>query len=327
MMPILYNNLLRITKRKNTVILYLFLTICAILTAVFLFGNSMSMARVAVQYQSVSDKIKPVSLHIIEVDEKPLKTDFITQRYDAYVEIGKDIHVVSMGSDESKKQIEQAFLHPDVQMASSSKRGVASTILGFMIMFVMMQSIYYMMMLQEDRENKILARIAVTPLSFIRYLMGQIIFAFLFTFIPVMFILTILSLMHVTIGISLISYAGLTALLSIFSISFASCIHAVFYGDTANMAGSAIIVLTSVLSGSFYSFEKGNKVLEMIISILPQKAFLRVVEGVERGKCMTYYGVSLWYLVLISLVFFIIAIWKFKKSYRHEESHLRKKSG
>jgi ABC-2 type transport system permease protein len=81
------------------------------------------------------------------------------------------------------------------------------------------------------------------------------------------------------------------------------------------MVGSAVVVLTSVLAGSFYSFDKGNKILETIIKVLPQKAFLSMAELVEQGKSISnwyHYGL---YIAALTLFFFVAAVVKARKSF------------
>ena len=86
-------------------------------------------------------------------------------------------------------------------------------------------------------------------------------------------------------------------------------------GDTANMVGSSIVVLTTVLSGSFYSFEGSNKILESALWILPQKDFLSFVQGLERGTKISSMIPQLAYILILILAFYIVSSIKIKKYY------------
>ena len=85
--------------------------------------------------------------------------------------------------------------------------------------------------------------------------------------------------------------------------------------DSAKMIGNTIIILTSILAGGFFAFDKGNQALGVIIQILPQKAFLNVADGVEQH--MAWQGIvpSLSYLLLLIAVFYTVSVWKTKRTY------------
>jgi ABC-2 type transport system permease protein len=117
-------------------------------------------------------------------------------------------------------------------------------------------------------------------------------------------------------GFGFVIYLLLTALQCVLAVSFGLFLVALCKkSDTSNMAGSASVVLTSVLAGSFYSFDKGNKVLETIIKVLPQKAFLSMSDFIERGSSISewfHYGL---YIVALAAVFITVAVVKTKKDY------------
>ncbi|MNI61507.1 hypothetical protein D3C73_1167830 [compost metagenome] len=81
------------------------------------------------------------------------------------------------------------------------------------------------------------------------------------------------------------------------------------------MIGSASVLLTTILSGSFYSFENGNEILQKILLIFPQKEFLNFVKALEDGKDILNSLPQILYVIIISLAFFLISIIKIKKDY------------
>jgi ABC-2 type transport system permease protein len=117
-------------------------------------------------------------------------------------------------------------------------------------------------------------------------------------------------------GFGIVTCLCLTALQCALVTSFGLLLVALFEkSDSSNMVGSASAVLTSVLAGSFYSFDKGNKVLETFIKILPQKAFLSMSDSLEKGL-----GISSWYLnglyiAVAIFAFTAIAVVKTQKDY------------
>ena len=184
-------------------------------------------------------------------------------------------------------------------------------------MFIFMQGVSMMFMFAEDKEKKQINRVAASPVSFTGYLCGHIFFAFAFLIVPIMLMLTAAQLIfRVDMGFSLLNYLWLISLISALATSFALFLVALFKkSDTSNMLGSAIVTLTSLLAGGFYSFDKGNRVLETIIKVLPQKAFLLMSDLIEQGKDISFWYHYGLYIVAITVVFFVAAVVKTRKDY------------
>lgn len=201
--------------------------------------------------------------------------------------------------------------------ANKDLRGIGTTIIGYLLAFILLQDVLFMFTLAEDIELKQIERIAAAPIFFIKYLLSNFIFNFLIVFLPAFLILVVMKdIFGYNIGFSLLEYAGLLGLIVSFGIAFAMLINSIVkVSDTANMMGSSIVVLTTILSGSFYSFENGNKILEKAIWIFPQKDFLSFAQGLENGKAISAILPQLVYVIIISLVFFIFSIIKIKKDY------------
>ena len=102
---------------------------------------------------------------------------------------------------------------------------------------------------------------------------------------PVFWLLWLQSLIGIDIGFSLPVYAGLIGILALLSTAFALFLNSFFdVADTANMLGSAIIILTSILAGSFYSLSKEASLLDKFLLLLPQKDFINFVNALEKGS-------------------------------------------
>jgi len=123
-------------------------------------------------------------------------------------------------------------------------------------------------------------------------------------------------ILRLDIGLGLLNYLFLISMLCALSSSFTIFASALFKkSETANMAVSSIVVLTSILAGSFYSFDKDNKLLEYIITVLPQKSFLSISNLLEQGKGICHwFGYGL-YIILLILALFIFAVIKTKRAY------------
>ncbi|AMP21106.1 hypothetical protein AZF37_08000 [endosymbiont 'TC1' of Trimyema compressum] len=81
------------------------------------------------------------------------------------------------------------------------------------------------------------------------------------------------------------------------------------------MIGNAIIILTTILAGGFYSFDKGNPIFEGISNILPQRASLTIAAGMEENVLLLSCLPSLTYIIVLMLIFYIFAVLKTKRDY------------
>lgn len=80
----------------------------------------------------------------------------------------------------------------------------------------------------------------------------------------------ILCLLGVSVGFSLPQYALLFGVVALLATAAALCINAFFkVADTANMAGTCILILTSILAGSFYKWTIHNAFFKGLSSSVP----------------------------------------------------------
>ncbi|MDR2712315.1 MAG: ABC transporter permease [Clostridiales bacterium] len=316
---ILLNNLRRLFEHKPRFFLFIILSAGALAAAIFINTRAELVGHIAVVSRS---EIMLPSEHfrISRLDEAPLLSELVAGKYDAAVifddEGGYEIRTIK--SEDFQQKLDLVLADPSqITAAVKGARGAGTNILGFMMMFIMMQGVSLAFLFAEDKEKKQLRRIASSPVPFTGYLCAHGIFVFALLLIPVMVILAIAQLLPgVEIGFGLPMYLALSSLICFLSAGFGLFLTAMIKsGDLANMAGSAIVVLTSVLAGSFYSFDKGNKVLETVIKVLPQRAFLSLAESLEKGM-----GISSWlsnglYIIALITAFIMIAVVKTRRDY------------
>jgi len=193
--------------------------------------------------------------------EEPPKYQLVMGKYDGVI-IDKgngNYDVETIKNEDYRKMLEETTKNPEGFVPKvEDTRGIGTNIIGYLLVFVLLQCFQFMFTLSEDMELKQIKRIANAPVSFIKYLLSHFVSTFTLIFTPAFFILMVMKgIFELNIGFSLLQYAVLLGLLCSFSTVFAMFINEmVKLLDTANMMGSAIVLLTTILSGSFYSFEK-----------------------------------------------------------------------
>lgn len=319
MKAILINNLRRLWLQKQLLILLVIFTAAAVTAAIFVSTSTTQTWDVAV-VSDVPMEIESENVNLIPVPNKPSQADLVSGQYDAILTINPDgsYALDTIKSQEVTNQLLAALEGRGEDSPLFSSRGTGTNVLGFLMMFILLMGSVAMSMYADDKTYAQITRIAASPIKMETYLLSYSIFNFSFLFFPT---LLILSLIQWITGVSLhYSFGTLSILIAILcalATTFSLMLYSVFFNkaDSVKMAGSSLIILTSVLAGSFYAFEKGNPILEQLISILPQKAYLMLAQGLEQKAEFLSFLPSLVYLLILITLFYCISVVTTKRAY------------
>lgn len=301
----------RTIPRIVTLILLTAFTLASIVLAVHLTEVQQVKGRIVMVTDKSAETLPQSSarLNIVVSPEKPPLSALVEQKYDAYVTIGGngDYQIETLRSDSYKNMVLTLLKNPDAILNDSkTARGVGANIIGFMMMFLLMEVFANLFAFADDKEQGQLRRITAAPVSFGGYLAAHCVYC-LSMFLPEYILLIILKYCGFDIGFTLLQYAGLLAVMGLFGISFAMLLNTLINKpDNASMLGRSIIVLTSMLAGSFYLFTKKNILLDLIIKVLPQKQLMNFVEYMERGEAWQH-SFSIIYVIALSIVMFVVS--------------------
>lgn len=319
MLDILKNDFRRTFQNKQYVIIATILTMVSIIMAVFITNNvQMKMKVGLIDKNSLVSIPENKYLDVVNLDGEPKKSDVVMGRYDAIVEVNDDMGItVTSRSNDIKEKLESFFDGSSSEVSEDdTERKVGSNIIGYMMMFLLMQGVIYGKVFSEDKEKHVAERITVSPIAFRNYILGHISFIVLMIFVPSYVMILITKLVGVNIGFSLLQYAAIILFLGFLAASFAIFLGSLFkVSDTANMVGNSTLILTSLLSGSFYSFTKNSDILDKVIRALPQKDFMSFIESLEKGTITNTSLMYLTYVTAFMVIVFLIAVVKTKKDY------------
>ena len=306
--------------KKSLIISMLIMTVGAIAAAIFFSTKTETVANIAIISSTPAEALDIPALKITTLKEAPPASQMVSGSYDAILIEQPDgsFKVETIKSEETKNAIMQLLDTGTVpESYHAEKRGAGMMIIGYLLMFLLMESVTLMFVYAEDKEHKQICRVISSPISLGRYLTAHYIFSFTTLYLTTMIILSMIKLVtRLDLGFTFLQYAALIALICAIATAFSVFINSLTNkSDNANMAASAIIVMTSVLAGSFFSFGKGNVILKKIINILPQKAYLNIVEQVEKGADLSSYTIYLLYLGILMVFFIIFAAIKTKRDY------------
>lgn len=326
MLAVFKNNCNRLWEEKMYLVVSLILMIVAISAAILLTAHietKGNLALVVPDQQVLSERESALManpyFNVTVLETTPETSALVQSRYDAVVTINADGNdaITTIKNPAFKTMVETALANP-TGFAPDNRpiRQTGTNILGFMMMFLLMQGVLYARFFAEDKEKHLIRRIAMSPLPFGHYLLGHGLFIFLIIAVPSFLVLGVAALMGIDIGFSLPVYAGLIGVLALLATAFALFLNSFFeVADTANMLGSAIIILTSILAGSFYSLSKEATLFDKLLHLLPQKDFINFVNALEKGSLSQSTFAQLVYVLAISAVFLVIAVANTRNDY------------
>lgn len=317
MIRIIENDFCRIFRRLPSFLIMLSITLASIFIAVYMTSAGQVKGHIALVTDRSTAAVDSKYLSVEVMKQAPAKSALVCQQFDAVVTDrgGGRFDVDTLRGSEFRNMLQLLLKNPRATIpAQKSDRSVGVNIAGFLMMFLGMSAFFYFFPFADDKEKKQLLRIAASPLSFQKYLAAHFLFC-LFSFLPPLGMLAILKASGWNIGFSVLQYAGLLFLLAMLGSTFALFLNTFIQKpDNANMFGNSILIVTSTLAGSFYSFSNNNEVLDHVIKILPQKQFLDFTLSMQNGE--EWHNLfALAYIVLISAVMFALAYRKLKHDY------------
>ena len=305
------NNLNRIITQKAVVIIA-FVVIPIMIGVGVLFTEKVDIkGNIALVTDNEVNLPKDNRIQIDVMNKKPAISNLLVGKYIATVEEKNNgaYEVTTLKNDSDKRIIENFFKTGKIlenNRNEQAEKGVGTNILGFILMILLMQGIALITLYTEDRDIRTFRRVLTAPVSEKTYLFVQGVFTFLCLFIPSYLALVITKVIfNVNIGFSHGMLAMLIAILSALSTSLALFISSALERNYS-LTSSGIYVITCVLAGCFYSFTGNNKILDAVCNILPQKTYMALAQGIEKGSSILEYSGQLIYLLTWIIVLWIL---------------------
>ncbi|ATH94118.1 MDR ABC transporter permease [Bacillus glycinifermentans] len=314
------NRLDRMLTKKAVLIIAIVVIPLMIGAAIFFSSQTIVKDKVAFITDDSLHIPSDPKIDVVQVDKKPPFSSLVLGQYNFLVEKkGSGYKVTTLKNETDQKRIEQFFktghltesYRGDDQIRND--RGIGTNILGFIVMLVFMQGVAVTALYPEDRTIGAFRRMLASPLSVGKYLFAQSIFTFLCLYIPSYAAIVITSkLFGADIGYSFEMLAVLIGILTALATGFSICMTSIMKRNI-NLAASGISIVTCVLGGCFISFTSSNPILEAICTILPQKAFMTLIHGVEIGRSAMEYKGQIIYLFIWTIMLWLIGVFITKR--------------
>ncbi len=283
--------LMSMTARLRAEPLYLALSV--FLTAIFVvIGIVITTTDGAALYAAYSgpEAMMPEDSAYLEIehrDEPPAKSALVMGHYDAsIVYTDEGYEVVSLTNEDVAAIIGAILAGEDVSEFFATDESPAIRIVGITMMIIMMQAIFYLDFLIEDRQARTLKRMASSPLKLRTYLTGIVLYAVLVVGLIALATLFFAgTVFNRDIGMSLGAYAWVYFLALCFGVSLALLlVSAIDIRDNAAALFALLIITTTLLSGAFIPYETDNALLEFFIRAMPQHNIMEATEKIIAGN-------------------------------------------
>ncbi|MBP2098169.1 ABC transporter permease [Enterococcus rivorum] len=319
MLVIIKNDWYRTWNNKGRLVMMFLLMIAAMVIALYMGNHAKERINIGVVGEQNQALQASEIVQITYLTQLPPTSELVKGTYDAIIQ-KKDtgFEVKTIKNDDYRKKVAQLLAHPSQkETISGKKRGTGSLIIGFLLMFILMTSLTNSFTFNEDKEKRMIERVLTTPINLLKLLLAHSLFSFLLLFIPTLLIVYSAKLIfQLSIGFNLLEYFLLLGLICLFATAVSLFFAALFDdSDRSNMMGSVVVVISTILSGSFFSFANGNRWLNTLIQLLPQKRYLDIVTYLEQGELVSKMLPNILYVFVFTLLFFLFALLKTQKDY------------
>lgn len=277
----------RYRQRLGQLLLIFSLTAVSLVAAIYLGNQPVVLGRIAV----IGEVDLPPNGPFIftTVDQEPTNAEFMTGKFDGYLAlIANGEYQISTPKKKEMASVLRQWLAGTQPVEDNQ---ILSKVIGFMMMFLLMGGLNFSALIGEDKEQHQLERLLISPLPLKTYLISQCLNAFLLLYLPTMgLLLVIQGIFRQELGASLLTYSGLIALICALGVSFGTLMMSAFKtSDTANMIGSATLVLSTVVSGSFGIIGKEHQWFTSFSQLFPQKSLLSLAT-ISEGRIFLQTG-------------------------------------
>lgn len=303
-LAILINDFRRAAVNKGYIAISLGITFAMILLAIFFTSRFEVKGNIALVTDQNNSAIQSKYFRVTRLAEEPPKSQLVMNKYDAVVvdEGGGQYRIDTIRNAEFEENLHQMLSNPDrFKPAAADERKSGSSILGYLTLFLLMQGLFFMTYFTQDKESGNFKRIITSPASTGSYFTAHVVFNVFMIAVPTMIVLALCKeLLRVDIGFTYLQYAGLVTILSLLSSIFALFMSSLIEKSDNIMTGAGtIVVLTSILSGSFGTMKTGSSMFNNTLKLLPQNSYLMLARGIETGKDLSYYLPYTGYLLLL----------------------------
>lgn len=262
-------------------------------------------------------------IEINNADPNMLNTDMILGKYNAVITFtGDDFKLSSIKDKEHLSHLEELVTRymadptpVDTSLLTEYQLSIAGRSTAFILLFLMITATITASLMIKDRHNGTFIRFLYAPQSVVTYIMGNIIYNFVIIYLQFFISMSMLKLLQIPIGIDYWDLLAMGLWIAAMATAFGTCIASLFKSELyAGLMSSCIVLILSLISGTFISFQNMPTGLKHISIISPWRWLIRTVVSMEQGSDWFSNIQHIWILTLFIVVFFLVALVKIKNT-------------
>lgn len=330
------SNIKRALNQKEKLMISIFLPLVAILFSMYTnYVGSMSINIGIFEKATFQEGKRIISLlentdgiNIVNVDERYMKTDSITGKYDGVIIFEKEFNrgsnisldeyftfytvkdkkIITAMSDVIKKYIKSEVpvnMEDVKEYMDGGSLSKAQRTMAFLSMILIITAVINGAVIIRDKYENTIARFMYSPNKRIQYMLGNIMYCFMICYLQMVLAIIISNLLGMDIGLSLGMLLFYGIILSLLATTFGAFISCLFKKELhANIFAGAIGMILSLIGGAFISYEKMPLALQTISNITPTRWIIKSVASFQN---MNTDGVSDIMVILFFCVVFSVA--------------------
>ena len=309
-------------KNKKLFVLMVLLPIITILIALFInnyMKTSINIGIIGGKNSSLREDLLHYDyINLDNTEEEYINTDMMVGKYTFIIDLKNeneprvyalDKEAQSIVEDIIKNYNETKDLVTLDRLYEKSREGELTTsqrAIGLMFMVMLISSTIIANSIIKDRESGVLTRVSVTPLSKVAYILGGFLYNLIFSSIQIALTMIIIKIVNIDIGISLLTFLGISTLLVFIVASITTFLANVCNTELQSSSiVSAIAAIMTILGGGFLPLSKMPEGINFISNFTVTKWLIKLSDTAdvfERNSSVT----SILILTVMSILFIII---------------------
>ena len=292
-----------------------------------------SVANIGVVYSGENLKAKTVMQALNDTvgiearlaNSDMINTDVILGKYTAVVEFMEDSFTLSSVKDQNtllhlENLIKNYIQNPtavNADFLQEHNLSIAQRTTAFILLFLMITATMTASLMIKDKNNRTFKRFLHSPQNAVTYLLGNITYNFVITYFQFFASVSVMELLGINLGISYLNFLVMGIWIATLATAFGTCMASFFNNEMySNLLSTCIVLILSLIGGTFIPFHKMPTGLQYISGISPWRWFIRIVMSMEQGNNWFSNRQSLLILTLFIVVFSLIALSKNRKLLR-----------
>jgi len=240
-------------------------------------------------------------------DERLIRTQTILGKYDGVITINKSFkkkevkdvdkyfyfyNVKDAKTNDMMKKIVGIYLvsNKPINMESTIREAEGGTltkeerIISFLATVLLITTVVNAAVIIKDRQENTFYRYMYSPNKKFKYILGNILYNYVFSYMQVFIALSITRIFGMKLEIHFGTLLIYGLLLTLLMTTFGTFIACIFNKELyANLFGSSISLILSLIGGTFIIYDKMPRGLQMISAVTPNRWIIKSIQYLEHG--------------------------------------------